>query len=58
MDDDGHLVTHGGRVLGVTSEAPTLHAALDACYVGVERILWPGAQYRTDIGARALARAL
>jgi phosphoribosylamine--glycine ligase len=57
LDDAGHLVTHGGRVLGVTSEAPTLRAALDACYAGVERVLWPGAQYRTDIGARALARA-
>jgi phosphoribosylamine--glycine ligase len=51
---DGHLVTNGGRVLGVTAEAPDLRQALDRAYQAVHCITWEGAHYRTDIGRKAL----
>lgn len=48
------VLTDGGRVLGVTAHGEDLRAALDACYAAVDRIGWPGMQYRRDIGHRAL----
>ncbi|MGI5895603.1 MAG: phosphoribosylamine--glycine ligase [Oscillospiraceae bacterium] len=51
---DGKLVTSGGRVLGVTSTAPTLKEALEKSYRAVESIRFEGAHYRKDIGAKAL----
>ncbi len=51
---DGRLVTSGGRVLGVTSVAPTLKEAIDASYEKVKRIEFGNAYYRNDIGARAM----
>lgn len=51
---DGKLVTSGGRVLGVTSWAPTLPAARDAAYAAVDKIQFDGAQFRRDIAAKAL----
>jgi phosphoribosylamine--glycine ligase len=50
---EGVLVS-GGRVLGVTGHGPTLAAARERAYGAVERIRFPGMQYRRDIGARAL----
>jgi phosphoribosylamine--glycine ligase len=47
--DDAWLVA-GGRVLGVTSRAPTLALALGRCYETVRHIRWEGMQYRRDIG--------
>ncbi|NPV07296.1 MAG: phosphoribosylamine--glycine ligase [Anaerolineae bacterium] len=52
---DGRLVTAGGRVLGVTATGPDLSAAITTAYEGVEAICFPGAYYRTDIGAKGLA---
>jgi phosphoribosylamine--glycine ligase len=51
---DGHLVTSGGRVLGVTALGADLPLAVDRAYQAVRRISWAGAQYRTDIGRKAL----
>ncbi|MCU0771163.1 MAG: phosphoribosylamine--glycine ligase [Verrucomicrobia bacterium] len=51
---DGQVVTHGGRVLGVTAWADTLAAARDAAYDAVARIHFEGAHYRKDIAAKAL----
>ncbi|MBR0127089.1 MAG: phosphoribosylamine--glycine ligase [Firmicutes bacterium] len=53
--EDGELKTSGGRVLGVTSVAPTLKEAIDTAYRNVEKINFEKAYYRTDIGKRALA---
>ncbi len=53
---DGHFVTSGGRVLGVTALGRDVDAARSAAYAAVERIHFDGAQYRRDIGARALGR--
>ena len=50
----GQLVTNGGRVLGVTAEAPDLREAIDRAYQAVQHITWEGAHYRTDIGRKAL----
>ena len=48
------LLTNGGRVLGVTAEAPTLKEALQAVYVRVEKVHFDNQFYRHDIGERAL----
>ncbi|HNQ88066.1 MAG TPA: phosphoribosylamine--glycine ligase [Verrucomicrobiota bacterium] len=48
------VVTHGGRVLGVTAWAPDLRQARDAAYAAVDRIQFDAAHYRRDIAARAL----
>jgi phosphoribosylamine--glycine ligase len=48
------VVVMGGRVLGVTGRGPTLAAARDRAYGAVERVRFPGMQYRKDIGAKAL----
>ena len=53
---DGGLVTAGGRVLGVQAQAPDINQAIGAAYEAVGRIRFDGAQFRRDIGRRALAR--
>lgn len=52
---DGHLVTSGGRVLGVTAWAPTLATARDRAYAAVNHLCFEGMQFRRDIAAKALA---
>jgi phosphoribosylamine---glycine ligase len=49
------LVTNGGRVLGVTSGAPTLNAALESAYKAAAEIQFEGMHYRKDIGAHRAA---
>ncbi|MCP4542780.1 MAG: phosphoribosylamine--glycine ligase [Chloroflexi bacterium] len=53
--EDGQLVTAGGRVLAAMSTGPNLDAALKQAYTAVEQIHFEGAQYRRDIGAGVLA---
>ena len=53
---DGHLVTHGGRVLCATALGATVLEAQSAAYNLAKRVHWEGAYYRTDIGYRAIAR--
>lgn len=50
---DGQLVTHGGRVLGVTARGPSITAAVANAYRAVSCISWEGAYYRHDIAHRA-----
>lgn len=50
---DGHYVTNGGRVLGVTVVADDLQTALDKAYACVDKIHFDGQQYRKDIGQKA-----
>ena len=52
--DHGHVVTAGGRVLGVTALGDDLSAAVAHAYQAVEHIHWPGACFRHDIGAKGL----
>ncbi|MBX9428025.1 phosphoribosylamine--glycine ligase [Ralstonia pseudosolanacearum] len=53
---DGALTTSGGRVLCVVGLADTVKAAQRAAYGAVEQIQFNGAQYRKDIGHRAIRR--
>jgi phosphoribosylamine--glycine ligase len=54
QDADGTIRAAGGRVLGVTAQAPSLAAARDLAYRAVDLIDWPEGFCRRDIGARAL----
>lgn len=49
----GHLVTSGGRLLGVTATGPTLTAARSAAYRAADRIRIAGARRRDDIALAA-----
>ncbi|MCI0369979.1 MAG: phosphoribosylamine--glycine ligase [candidate division NC10 bacterium] len=49
-----HLVTDGGRVLGVTGRGRDVREAIARTYEAVRRITWEGAHFRSDIGAKAL----
>ena len=53
---DGKAITSGGRVLCVTALGGTVAAAQQHAYEVVRQIRWNGAQYRTDIGYRAMVR--
>jgi phosphoribosylamine--glycine ligase len=49
-DASGRITATGGRVLGVTAGAERLSDALGLCYGALEKIHWPGMQFRRDIG--------
>ncbi|HKV96237.1 MAG TPA: phosphoribosylamine--glycine ligase [Gammaproteobacteria bacterium] len=55
-EQDGRVVTSGGRVLCVTTVDDTLTAARQRTYQVAEGIHWPGRFFRRDIGYRALQR--
>ncbi|MDD6155300.1 MAG: phosphoribosylamine--glycine ligase [Eubacteriales bacterium] len=54
LGEGGQLLSHGGRVLGVTERGKTLKEAIDKAYASVEKISFPDGFYRHDIGARAM----
>ena len=54
LDEDGRLLTDGGRVLAVTGVGDDLPAALAGAYSGIEHIHFQGMHYRRDIGAQAI----
>jgi phosphoribosylamine--glycine ligase len=49
QDDQGRLVTSGGRVVAVTGIGQDVAEARARAYRGVEAIDWPGMTYRRDI---------
>ena len=53
-DENGALLTSGGRVLGVSSSGTTIKNARDSAYFGIEQISFEGMQYRRDIAERAV----
>ncbi|EFL88845.1 phosphoribosylamine--glycine ligase [Ahrensia sp. R2A130] len=53
---DERIHAIGGRVLAVTSKAPTATEAQQLAYYAVEEVNWPEGFWRTDIGARAVER--
>ncbi|MEC7352450.1 MAG: phosphoribosylamine--glycine ligase, partial [Planctomycetota bacterium] len=53
-DEQGRLVTSGGRVLGVTALADDLRAARDLANQACDLIEFEGAFHRRDIGSRVL----
>jgi phosphoribosylamine--glycine ligase len=50
----GAILTSGGRVLGVTAKGTNLKVAYENVYNHVNQIKFYGAQYRKDIGKKAL----
>lgn len=55
-EEDGKILTNGGRVLGVTAVAEDIPTAQRKAYDAVEKIHFDGAHYRQDIAWRALRR--
>jgi len=49
-DATGRFMADGGRVLGITAASEHLPDALALCYGALEKIHWPGIQFRRDIG--------
>ena len=54
LEADGRLVTTGGRVLCVTALGDSVRAAQRRAYEAVDQVRFAGAQFRRDIGHRAL----
>ena len=53
---DGHVITNGGRVLGVTALGNSIEETIKLAYQATSQIHWDGAYHRTDIGKKALRR--
>jgi phosphoribosylamine---glycine ligase len=53
--ENGEIVTAGGRVLGVTALAGDLAAARQRAYAAVEGIQFEGRQFRSDIAVKGLS---
>jgi len=51
---DGQIVSHGGRVLCVTALADSVRLAQQKAIQAVQQVALNGAQWRTDIGHRAI----
>jgi len=53
-NQDGKILTNGGRVLGVTALGDTLESAIANAYAAAEKISWPHKYCRKDIGKKGL----
>ncbi|MCV9388046.1 phosphoribosylamine--glycine ligase [Reichenbachiella ulvae] len=49
-ENDGQVVTNGGRVIAATTLAGSIQEALKGSYANLEKIDWDGMNYRKDIG--------
>ena len=56
VQTDGHVLTAGGRVLGVSAAAESLPEALARAYQALDEISFDGIYFRRDIAHRALQR--
>ncbi len=54
-NENGKILTNGGRVLGVTALGDSLESAISHAYAATEKISWPHKYCRTDIGKKGLA---
>ncbi|TVR70651.1 MAG: phosphoribosylamine--glycine ligase [Sphaerobacteraceae bacterium] len=54
QDSDGTIVTAGGRVLSLTTTAPSFEEARQTVYDAVSTVKFADVQYRTDIAAREI----
>jgi phosphoribosylamine--glycine ligase len=57
-EQDGQIVTAGGRVLGVTGWGESIPQALKSAYSAIAPIRFEGMQYRKDIGRLAVTSTL
>lgn len=48
--------TNGGRVLCVTALGASIEEAKNSAYASIEQVNWPTAQFRKDIGQKAIDR--
>lgn len=55
-EENGRILTNGGRVLCATALGETVSEAQDHAYDLTKQINWKDVYYRTDIGYRAVAR--
>jgi phosphoribosylamine---glycine ligase len=53
-EQEGQLVTAGGRVLTIVGRGATYEDAITCAYDAVSRVHFDGMQFRTDIGRKAL----
>jgi len=53
LDDEGRVVSAGGRVLAVVALGTDLVEARERAYDGVELVQLDGSQFRTDIAGKA-----
>lgn len=51
-EQDGKVLTNGGRVLGVTATGANTESAIQKAYDAVGKVNWRGVHYRKDIGSR------
>jgi phosphoribosylamine--glycine ligase len=56
VEQDGRILTNGGRVLCVTGLGDSVKIAQTRAYQAIESIGFDGMQFRRDIGYRAIAR--
>ena len=56
VEQDGKIVTHGGRVLCVTALGDNVKQAQKRAYEVVNQVRFDGMQHRSDIGFRAIHR--
>ncbi|MBX5461083.1 MAG: phosphoribosylamine--glycine ligase [Steroidobacteraceae bacterium] len=56
LDEQGQVVTNGGRVLCAVGLGANVREAQREAYALADAIHWPGVQYRRDIGYRAVER--
>jgi phosphoribosylamine--glycine ligase len=56
LDDEGNIVTNGGRVLCAVGLGANVREAQREAYALADAIHWNGLQYRRDIGYRAVER--
>lgn len=47
--ENGKLLVNGGRVLNLVGTGPSVGVAREAAYEAVERVAWPGVEFRSDI---------
>lgn len=57
-EENGELMTAGGRVINVVAEGSSLQSSIVKAYEGVERIHFSDVFYRKDIGAKGLKHVL
>lgn len=53
-EQDGNIVTNGGRVLGVVGRGASIAAAREHAYEAIKSIQFEGMQHRSDIAMKAL----
>ncbi len=55
-NENGKVLTNGGRVLGVTALGDSLQQAISNAYSAVDKVNWPNKYSRLDIGKKGLAK--